>query len=131
MAENELERAQKRYEQARARLQALRNREAARERKIDTRRKVILGGALMDLATRDSNAAAMLDRLIRNLPREQDRKAFDGWKPGDVAPEGGAADDANAGRAGVVQVGIVWRRGAPLSPAAREFIALSQATRGR
>ena len=79
MAETELERAQKRYEQARARLQALRNREAARERKIDTRRKVILGGALMDLATRDSNAAAMLDRLIRNLPREQDRKTFDGW----------------------------------------------------
>ena len=33
----------------------------------------------MDLATRDSNAAAMLDRLIRNLPREQDRKTFDGW----------------------------------------------------
>ena len=30
----------------------------------------------------------------------------------------------------VVQVGIVWRRGAPLSPAAREFIALSQG-RGR
>ena len=79
MAETELERAQKRYEQARARLQALRNREAARERKIDTRRKVILGGALMDLATRDSNAAVLLDRLIRNLPREQDRKTFDGW----------------------------------------------------
>ena len=79
MAETELERAQKRYEQAKARLQALRNREAARERKIDTRRKVILGGALMDLATRDTNAAAMLDRLIRNLPREQDRKTFDGW----------------------------------------------------
>lgn len=79
MAETELERAQKRYEQAKARLQALRNREAARERKIDTRRKVILGGALMDLATRDSNAAAMLDRLIRNLPREQDRKTFEGW----------------------------------------------------
>ena len=79
MAETELERAQKRYEQARARLQALRNREAARERKIDTRRKVILGGALMDLASRDSNAAAMLDRLVRNLPRERDRKTFDGW----------------------------------------------------
>ena len=79
MAETELDRAQKRYEQARARLQALRNREAARERKIDTRRKVILGGALMDLATRDSNAAALLDRLIRNLPRDQDRKTFDGW----------------------------------------------------
>ena len=81
MAETELDRAQKRYEQAKARLQALRNREAARERKIDTRRKVILGGALMDLAGRDSNAAAMLDRLIRNLPREQDRKTFEGWSP--------------------------------------------------
>ncbi len=30
-----------------------------------------------------------------------------------------------------VQVGIVWRRGAPLSAAAREFIALSQAARAR
>ena len=79
MAETELDRAQKRYEQAKARLQALRNREAAKERKIDTRRKVILGGALMDLATRDTNAAALLDRLIRNLPREQDRKTFEGW----------------------------------------------------
>ncbi|NCT12292.1 MAG: LysR family transcriptional regulator, partial [Rhodobacterales bacterium] len=27
----------------------------------------------------------------------------------------------------VVQVGIVWRKGAPLSPAAQEFIAISQA----
>lgn len=81
MAETELERAQKRYDQARARLQALRNREAARERKLDTRRKVILGGALMDLAAHDSNAAALLDRLVRALPREQDRKTFDGWSP--------------------------------------------------
>ncbi len=76
MAETELERAEKRYAQAKARLQALKNREATRQRKLDTRRKVILGGALMDLAERDSNAAAMLDRLIRNLSREQDRKAF-------------------------------------------------------
>jgi len=79
LAETELERAEKRYAQAKARLQALKNRETTRQRKLDTRRKVILGGALMDLAERDSNAAAMLDRLIRNLPREQDRKAFADW----------------------------------------------------
>lgn len=88
MAETELERAEKRYAQAKARLQALRNREATRQRKLDTRRKVILGGALIDLAERDSGAAAMLDRLIRNLTRDQDRKAFDGWRgtsPGDEA----------------------------------------------
>lgn len=92
MAETELERAEKRYAQAKARLLALKNRAATQERKLDTRRKVILGGALVDLAGRDAGAAAMLDRLVRNLPREQDRKAFVGWSPGDALPEGGAAD---------------------------------------
>ena len=90
MAETELERAEKKYAQAKARLLALKNRAATRERKLDTRRKVILGGALIDLAARDDGAAAMLDRLVRNLPREQDRRAFEGWKPGD-------ADNADAG----------------------------------
>ncbi|MEC3863291.1 mobilization protein [Mesobacterium sp. TK19101] len=80
MAETELERAEKRYAQAKARLQSLKNREATRQRKLDTRRKVILGGALLDLAERDSGAAAMLDRLVRNLAREQDRKAFADWE---------------------------------------------------
>lgn len=96
MPETELERAEKRYAQAKARLQGLRNREATRQRKIETRRKVILGGALIDLAERDSGAAAMLDRLIRNLPRDQDRKAFEGWDaPGlPPAPAADKAEDA-------------------------------------
>ena len=97
MAETELERAEKRYAQAKARLQALKNREAAKERKLDTRRKVILGGALMDLAARDSSAAAMLERLLRNLPRDQDRKSFDGWDAktaaAALAQDGSAAED--------------------------------------
>lgn len=90
MAETELERAEKKYAQAKARLQALKNRAATRERKLDTRRKIILGGALVDLAARDEGAAAMLDRLVRNLPREQDRKAFDGWAPGEEDEAGNA-----------------------------------------
>jgi len=92
LAETELERAEKRYAQAKARLQALKNREATRQRKLDTRRKVILGGALMDLAERDSNAAAMLDRLIRNLSREQDRKAFAEWDAPSPSPDTGQSD---------------------------------------
>lgn len=80
MAETELERAEKRYAQAKARLQGLKNREATKQRKLDTRRKVILGGALLDLAERDTGAAAMLERLVRNLAREQDRKAFADWE---------------------------------------------------
>ncbi|MGC1504178.1 MAG: mobilization protein [Sulfitobacter sp.] len=79
MADTELERAEKRFAQAKARLQGIRNREATKQRKMDTRRKVILGGALIDLAGRDNNAAAMLDRLVRNLPRQQDQKAFLNW----------------------------------------------------
>ena len=79
MAETELERAEKRFAQAKARVQALRNREATKQRKLDTRRKVILGGALVDLAARDDAASAMLDRLVRNLAREQDQAAFVGW----------------------------------------------------
>jgi hypothetical protein len=86
LAETELERAEKRYAQAKARLQALKNREATRQRKLETRRKVILGGALLDLAERDSGAAAMLDRLVRNLAREQDRKAFADWDAPSPAP---------------------------------------------
>lgn len=82
MTASQLDRAEKQYQQAKARLQAVKNREATKERRSDTRRKVILGGALMDLAGRDDNAAAMLDRLVRNLAREQDRKAFEGWQPG-------------------------------------------------
>ena len=98
MAETELERAEKRYAQAKARLQALKNREATRQRKMDTRRKVILGGALMDLAARDSGAAAMVERLVRNLPRDQDRKAFDGWSIGDGHPSvDRTADDSDMG----------------------------------
>ena len=83
MPDTELERAEKRFAQAKARLQGIRNRESTKQRKLDTRRKVILGGALIDLAERDSNAAAMLDRLVRNLLRAQDQKAFAGWE----APE--------------------------------------------
>ena len=94
MAETELERAEKRYAQAKARLQALRNREATRQRKLDTRRKVILGGALLDLAERDSGAAAMVERLVRNLSRDQDRKAFAEWGSDGMAAVGGDASPA-------------------------------------
>ena len=93
MAETELERAEKRYAQAKARLLALKNREATKARKLDTRRKIILGGALVDLAERDSNAAAMIERLVRNLPREQDRKAFEGW---DAKQPASKAEDPSA-----------------------------------
>lgn len=88
MAESELERAEKRLAQARARVQALRNRETTKQRKLDTRRKVILGGALVELAGRDDTARALLDRIVGGLARQQDRAAFHGWDPADRDAEG-------------------------------------------
>ena len=90
-----LERARLQLEQARARLQRLEARERSEERKRDTRRKVILGGALIELAARDADAAAMIARLVRGLSREPDRKAFEGWSP--PAPD--AKENGSEGRA--------------------------------
>ena len=103
MTETSLEKAEKRYAQAKARLQALKNREADKQRKLDTRRKVILGGALMDLAERDDGARAMLDRLVRNLVRDQDRAVFAGWTPPRLGGDGAAvANGADGGGAEVM-----------------------------
>ena len=72
-----MEKAKRQYEQAKARLSATKARETKQQRKRDTRRKVILGGALIELADRDQPARSMMRRLIGNLSREQDRKMFD------------------------------------------------------
>jgi len=77
MTETQIEKAKRQYEQAKARLYATKARETKLTRKRDTRRKVILGGALMETAERDQPARTMMRRLIRNLSREQDRKMFD------------------------------------------------------
>ena len=76
MTETQMEKAKRQYEQAKARLHATKARETKQQRKRDTRRKVILGGALIELADRDQPARSMMRRLIGNLSREQDRKMF-------------------------------------------------------
>ncbi|GAD57241.1 hypothetical protein [Limimaricola cinnabarinus] len=110
MSETELQRAERQFAQAKARLQAVKNREATRQRKLDTRRKVILGGALIDLAVRDSTAAEMLDRLLRNLTRENDRQAFEEWSPPSVGSgsriEAGAGSDADVGSGSGIGAGV-------------------------
>ena len=55
-------------------LQAARDADAAR--RLDTRRKVVIGGALMALAERDQEAARMLANLKRRLTRPADKKLF-------------------------------------------------------
>ena len=76
MTETQMEKAKRQYEQAKARLYATKARETKQQRKRDTRRKVILGGALIELSERDQPARSMMHRLIGGLSREQDRKMF-------------------------------------------------------
>jgi hypothetical protein len=76
MSETALEKAQKKFEQAKNRLDALKARESVRDRKLETRRKVVVGAAMIDLASRDEAAAAMLARIVASLTRQQDRSLF-------------------------------------------------------
>lgn len=81
--EEELAKAKAEYEkakaQAKARYDKTKARHSAAARKMDTRRKVIVGGALIELAERDAQARSMLDGIIQKLSRDQDKKAFEGW----------------------------------------------------
>ncbi len=78
-------------QQAKARLQAIENRQSVAERKLDTRRKIILGGLLLDAASKDERYAEIMSALIARVERDNDRKAFQDWTPPTPQPTNGAA----------------------------------------
>ena len=85
--EAKIEAARKRAEQAKARLQALEARASQQARKLDTRRKVILGGLLLDAAEKDDRFARVITALMERISRDQDRKAFEAWQAPSPTPE--------------------------------------------
>jgi hypothetical protein len=76
----QIEKARLAVKQAKARLQAIENRQSTAERKLETRRKIILGGLLLDAAEKDEKFARALQVLVGRVNRDQDAKAFDGWQ---------------------------------------------------
>lgn len=76
---------QEKMRQLQARADAIQARQRQRDRKADTRRKVILGGVLLDRAERDPRMAQFVAKLVSELTRVQDRKAFEGWTVPDPA----------------------------------------------
>ena len=67
-------------EQMDARKELTDNRAASRARKLDTRRKILLGGGLMALARAgDRDALALVQKIIDHQSRDLDRKAFADW----------------------------------------------------
>jgi len=69
----------KKIEQAKARIQAIVAKENSKARKLDTRRKVILGGLLLDAARKDMNFQNTLTLLLDRISRNADAEAFKGF----------------------------------------------------
>jgi hypothetical protein len=74
-----IENARLKVQQAKARLQALEARASTLNRKADARRKIILGGLLLDAAMKDAEWENRLNVLMGRINRDQDHKAFAGW----------------------------------------------------
>lgn len=52
--------------------------EAGKARRLDTRRKVVLGGALIAAARTHPEVARMVDALVSQMT-DRDKALFDGW----------------------------------------------------
>ena len=76
----QIEKARLAVKQAKVRLQAIENRQSEAERKLETRRKIILGGLLLDAAEKDEKFARALQALVGRVSRDQDAKAFERWQ---------------------------------------------------
>lgn len=75
-----LEKARQRVEHAKARYQSLLARQKTEERKLDTRRKIILGGLLLEAAGDNERFGRVIDELMKHITCEHDLKAFKGWQ---------------------------------------------------
>lgn len=80
----------KKIGQAKARIQEVMAKENQAARKLDTRRKIILGGLLMDAAEKEPNWHRALEAILKRVSRENDKKAFEGYTP-PLAPEASQA----------------------------------------
>lgn len=73
----QIERAQKQFEQAKARLQKAQSRENEKRRKKETRAKILLGGWMIAQAKKDPRAAERMKEIIATFS-ERDQACFDG-----------------------------------------------------
>ena len=104
-----LERINKQLQQLEEQKKVLLARERERERKADTRRKILIGAGLIEYARKDSMAGGILSIVIQGL-REggRNRELFDGWQP--------YPDWQPAVCAGVPPLGAAEDQGPPVDP---------------
>lgn len=78
MSPTRLEIAEKKLEQIKNQVQSLRAAQNKRNRKNDTRRKIILGSALIAEAKKTPALREFIERQIATL-NERDKAVFEGW----------------------------------------------------
>jgi len=66
----------KKKEQLNARIQKLESLQKSRERKRDTRRKILIGAYFMDKATEEGSLDSLFQQLNGYLKRNSDRELF-------------------------------------------------------
>ena len=78
MSNEQIEKLEQKQAQLKAKIQLIRNREAAKQRKIETRKKILAGSAVLDAARKDPASQEKLTKLLDSfLTAERDRKLFD------------------------------------------------------
>ena len=77
MTSKRLEQLEKQYSALGNRIQKMQATEKSRERKRETRRKILVGSYYLDQATQHGTHQAMLDLMNAYLTRPSDRALFD------------------------------------------------------
>jgi len=95
MAETKLERLKEKREAIEARIKQEQNKLKASERRADTRRKVLVGAAVLEWAKHDTDFAKRLNGELKSfLARDADRELFGLPSLGKKAPFGDKAGSA-------------------------------------
>lgn len=77
--EQRLEKARQAEAKARERAKRAAAEIAKKDRTLDARRKILLGAALLESATKSEGSARFIQSVIDRLERPHDRAAFEGW----------------------------------------------------
>jgi predicted Zn-dependent peptidase len=73
---NRLEQLKQKQEQLRAQIQKLESLEKVRERKRDTRRKILIGSYFLDKANQEGRVFDLYQQMDRYIKRNVDRELF-------------------------------------------------------
>ena len=73
---DKVEKLRGKQEVLKARIQLIKNREKSKERKLETRKKILIGNYFLEKYQKDNEMKKLQDIMNEYLSRESDRKVF-------------------------------------------------------